>query len=103
MLASLKQRGVKVDMDTEGTCVIEMRAGKKCQYAVIQLESVEEREKAVTIHHDEAITEKFTVTAPVEGAEYGDIDTTNPFGALASQTVQLYIKPYRQRGEKRVQ
>lgn len=96
-MSALERQGVKVDMGLqagEDGVVIELREGKACQYAVVQLESIEEREKAINIHHDESITEKFTVATGVQ------CDGENRFGVLTREIVQLDIKPYRQRGEK---
>lgn len=74
--------------------------GKKCQYAVVQLVSPEERLKVVTIHHDETITEKVTISGDViQYEEDGKTPLKDDEGEPVTKpgTVQLDIKPYRQR------
>lgn len=110
VLKSLQDRGIQVDKlpaindGQEPIYVIEMRMGKKCKYAVVQLISADERLKVVTIHHDETITDKVMISGDIiQFAEDGKTPLKNDDDSMVTKygTVQLDIKPCRPRGEKR--
>jgi hypothetical protein len=77
-----------------------LRPADRCQYAVVELASAEERLKALVIHHDEEISDKFTLEGDVvQVLSDGVTPLYNSRGEflLTRAVVQVELRPYRQR------